>query len=239
MDEKKFEKLLKDAKYFSIIIMVIVLISFIVKLLSSNLGGPLSIILLILQVLLFLGTAIGCSNRKMYGPICGVIVSTLMILSFSIIDIILGIIFLIECMYIIKYMNNTNNVGITIFIIIMIIVAIINVVVTISKIVNVSKTSQEQASDFIDTAQNAKISNKRILESEYIKMSYSELQNEKDYNEITKNDLTKKLEKNGIKASVKEINLDNQDKYFEVYINESKNVYKLDIEGLVHYIETR
>ena len=239
MDEQKFEKLLKDAKYFSIIILVLALISFIVNLLSSNIGGPLSIILLILQILLLLGTAIGCNNRKMYGPICGTIVSILMIVSFSIINIILGIIFLIECMYIFKYMNNTNNGGITIFIIIMIIIAIINGTVRISKIINVSKTSYEQASEFSTILQNAKLKNKRSEEAEDISMSYFELKNEKDYNEITKNDLTKKLEKKGVKASVKETKTDNGEKMFEIQIEESKNVFTLNNKGEVSFIETK
>ena len=55
---------------------------------------------------LFLGTIIGCNKRMMYGPICGVVVSILMILNFNLIDIILGILYLVECISLIKYMKD-------------------------------------------------------------------------------------------------------------------------------------
>lgn len=105
MDEQKYEKTLKDAKWFSIIVLVLVLIMFFISLSSGALKG-LAIVSVILQIALLLGTIIGCSNRMLYGPICGVVVAILMILSFSIIDIILGVLFLIECINLIRYMKN-------------------------------------------------------------------------------------------------------------------------------------
>ena len=54
----------------------------------------------------FLGTIIGCNKRMLYGPICGVVVSILMILNFNLIDIILGILYLVECISLIKYMKD-------------------------------------------------------------------------------------------------------------------------------------
>lgn len=105
MDEQKFEKTLKDVKWFSIIILVLALIMTFINLSSGTLKG-LAIITTILQIALLLGTIIGCNNRMMYGPVCGVIVAILMILSFSIIDIIIGILYLVECINLIKYMKN-------------------------------------------------------------------------------------------------------------------------------------
>lgn len=105
MDEQKFEKTLKDAKWVSIIVLVLALIMTFINLYSGALKG-LSIITTILQIALLLGTIIGCNNRMMYGPVCGVIVAILMILSFSIIDIIIGILYLVECINLIKYMKN-------------------------------------------------------------------------------------------------------------------------------------
>lgn len=104
MDEQKFQKTLKDAKWFSIIILVLLLIMFFITLSSGALKG-LAIITIILQIALLLGTIIGCHNRMMYGPVCGVVVSILMILSFDILDLIFGILFLIECINLIRYMK--------------------------------------------------------------------------------------------------------------------------------------
>lgn len=105
MDEQKFEKTLKDAKWFSVIILVLVLIMLFMNLSSGALKG-LAMVTTILQIALLLGTIIGCNNRMMYGPVCGVVVAILMIISFSLIDIILGIVYLIECINLIKYMKN-------------------------------------------------------------------------------------------------------------------------------------
>lgn len=105
MDEQKFEKTMKDAKWFSIIILILVLVMFFINLSSGALKG-LTLITTLLQIAILLGAIIGCSTRKMYGPICGVVVAILMILSFSILDMIIGVVFLIECINLIKHMKN-------------------------------------------------------------------------------------------------------------------------------------
>jgi len=102
MDEQKFEKTLKDAKWFSIILLVLSVIIFVLSYKTMN---TISIISSIIQLALLLGAAMGCSKRMMYGPVCGVVVAILMIISLSILDIILGILFLIECINLIKYMK--------------------------------------------------------------------------------------------------------------------------------------
>ena len=104
MDEQKFEKTLKDVKYFSIIVLVLGLIMFFMAIPSGILNG-LSFLLIILQIALLAGTIIGCDNRMMYGPICGTIVAISLIISFSLIDIILGVFLLIECIKLIRYMK--------------------------------------------------------------------------------------------------------------------------------------
>ena len=105
MDEQKFEKTLKDAKWFAVILLVLNLIMFFVYFSSATLNS-ISIIIKFFQFALFLGTIIGCNKRMMYGPICGVVVSILMILNFNLIDIILGILYLVECINLIRYMKD-------------------------------------------------------------------------------------------------------------------------------------
>lgn len=105
MDEQKFEKTLKDVKGVSIIVIILVAIMFFMNLSAGALKG-LALIIPIFQIALCLGTIFGCNNRMMYGPVCGVVVAILMILSFSIIDIIIGILYLVECINLIKYMKN-------------------------------------------------------------------------------------------------------------------------------------
>lgn len=105
MGEQKFEKTLKDVKGVSIIVIILVAIMFFMNISSGALKG-LALIIPIFQIALCLGTILGCNNRMMYGPICGVVVAILMILSFTIIDIIIGILYLVECINLIKYMKN-------------------------------------------------------------------------------------------------------------------------------------
>ena len=105
MNDEKFEKILRDVKWVSIFILVLVVIMFI-KNLSVGALNTLSIIIKFIQIALLLGTAIGCKNRMLYGPICGIITAILMILALNIFDTILGIAFLIECVTLIKYMKN-------------------------------------------------------------------------------------------------------------------------------------
>lgn len=105
MDEQKFEKTLKDVKGVSIIAIVFVLIAFFVILSSGSLT-VLALASLLVRMALCIGTIIGCNNRMIYGPVCGVVVSILMILTFDIIVAIIGIIYLIECINVIRYMKN-------------------------------------------------------------------------------------------------------------------------------------
>ena len=108
MDEQKFQKALDGAKLFSIIILFIFLISF-AKNFSTIKTDTIGMILIIVEIALLLASTIGFSQKMLYGPICGIIVSIIMILSLNTINIALGIGFIIECIYIIKTMKTINN----------------------------------------------------------------------------------------------------------------------------------
>ena len=104
MDEQKFEKTLKDAKSFSILVLVLALIMLGIKLYSNVFNG-FGLIIAILQIVLLIVSIVGYNKKMIYGPVCGIVVSILMIISAGIVDIILGIAYLIECVNLIKYMK--------------------------------------------------------------------------------------------------------------------------------------
>ena len=107
MDEKKFKRTLNDVKWFAIIILILLIIMFFYDIHLDNLN-TITITVKTIQFAILLGTIIGCNNRKIYGPICGIIISVLMMLSIlalDIIDMILGICLLIECIKLLKYMK--------------------------------------------------------------------------------------------------------------------------------------
>ena len=105
MDEQKYEKILKDVKWSSIILFVLVSFLLCINIMSGNLSG-LSAVVVVIRIVLLLLTIVGCNNKMLYGPICGVVVAILMILSFSIVAIIIGFAYLLECISLIKYMQN-------------------------------------------------------------------------------------------------------------------------------------
>lgn len=105
MNEQKFQKALRDTKWFSVFLLILILIIFVGTLFMGN-NSFLIIVIRFLQLALTIGAVVGCNKELMYGPVCGVILSILMILSFSFFDIILGIAFLIDCINVIRYMKN-------------------------------------------------------------------------------------------------------------------------------------
>ena len=105
MDEQKYENILKDVKWSSIILLVLVSFLLCINIMSGNLSG-LSAVVVVIRIVLLLLTIVGCNNEMLYGPICGVVVAILMILSFSIVAIIIGVAYLLECISLIKYMQN-------------------------------------------------------------------------------------------------------------------------------------
>lgn len=101
MEEEKYQKSLRDAKWFAVGLLVLVLIVSCIKIASSGFN-----IMLIMQIVLLILTIKGYNEEKMYGPICGAITSILLILSKDIISLIFGILYLIDCIRIFRYMKN-------------------------------------------------------------------------------------------------------------------------------------
>ena len=105
MYDDKYVKSLKNAKFVAIFLLVLVVIALIINLASGVTYMPL-ILGRLFQIALLIGTAVGMSNEATYGPICGIIVSILLILAFDILDVALGICYLIDNVKILKQMNN-------------------------------------------------------------------------------------------------------------------------------------
>ena len=105
MNNEKYEKKLKDAFAVAIFILILVIILFVITLSTGKMTNIL-MVSSIIQMVLLIATAVGIKQRVLYGPICGVIVSILMILALDIFDIIIGICYLIDNINIIRYMKN-------------------------------------------------------------------------------------------------------------------------------------
>ena len=105
MTEEKYIKALKNAQIVAIVVLVIVVVCFVILLVTRSLT-PVRIISTIVQIGLLIATFIGMRQQAMYGPICGIIVSILMILALDLIDIIIGVCYLIDNINIMRYMKN-------------------------------------------------------------------------------------------------------------------------------------
>lgn len=99
------EKLLKNSKWVAIIILVLVILLFIATIIGKQLTTT-KLISFIIQIALLVATAVGMKQHSLYGPICGVIVSILLILSLDIFSLIIGICYLIDNINIIRHMKN-------------------------------------------------------------------------------------------------------------------------------------
>lgn len=109
MSEKSLEKRFKDAKGFAIGLLILVIILFVITLLLGKMS-ILSCIMRSILIGLLIGTIVGCKNQEKYGAICGIIFSIFLILFFGIpeimsigiIEIIFGILYLIDCITLIR-----------------------------------------------------------------------------------------------------------------------------------------
>ncbi|MEG2348496.1 MAG: hypothetical protein RSB67_02480 [Clostridia bacterium] len=111
MNNEKYEKLLKNALGVAIFLLVLFIIMFIFNIANTTLNtintiSIISYILRILQIALLIATIVGIKKRALYGPLSGIIVSILMILSLDLISIIIGIFYLIDTIRIFKHMKN-------------------------------------------------------------------------------------------------------------------------------------
>lgn len=105
MNDEKYEKALKNARWVALFVLALVIIMFVINIAGGTMT-TVQIISGIIQMALLIATAVGMKQRAMYGPICGVIVSILMILALGLIDIIIGICYLIDNINIMRHMKN-------------------------------------------------------------------------------------------------------------------------------------
>ncbi len=105
MDNEKYENGLRSAFAVAIFFLILAIIIFVASFFTGKMT-PVLLISCIIQIALLIATAVGIKQKALYGPICGIIVSILMILTFSIIDLIIGVCYLIDNINIIRYMQN-------------------------------------------------------------------------------------------------------------------------------------
>lgn len=105
MNDEKYEKALKNSRWVALFLLVLVMILFVITIANGQMT-TVKMICAIIQMVLLIATAAGIKQRALYGPICGVIVSILMILALDLIDIIIGICYLIDNINIIRQMQN-------------------------------------------------------------------------------------------------------------------------------------
>ena len=99
------DKSFKNAKWFAVGLLVLVLILFIL----SIVGGVYTSIALVVYmglIVALIGTIFGCSSQTMLGPVCGIFVCALLILFGGLIEKIFGILYLIDCIKLIKGLNS-------------------------------------------------------------------------------------------------------------------------------------
>lgn len=100
-----YEKAVKNAKWFAVGILVLAVIAFCLKVFGETLD-TLSIVVGIAQLVVIIATIKGLNDNQIYGAICGIIVSVLLMLNRDIISIIFGILYLIDCIKLVNYMKN-------------------------------------------------------------------------------------------------------------------------------------
>lgn len=100
-----YDKATKNAKWFAVGILILAIISFGIKV-SHGLIDSLTIVIGIAQLIVILATIKGLNEQKLYGAICGIIVSVLLMLNKDIISIIFGILYLIDCLKISNYLKD-------------------------------------------------------------------------------------------------------------------------------------
>lgn len=111
MTEEEFQKKLSGTKVFCIIIGVLFAIILLVSIFAqSYFTLAISLVCIVLLFLFYSLT----KKKKIAGPIIGIIIGSLYILQFNIVTIIIGILLIIDCASLIKYINsidksNNNN----------------------------------------------------------------------------------------------------------------------------------
>ena len=99
------DKSFKNAKWFAVGLLVLVLIVFI-SMLAQKEYTTSTLLIYIGMVVSLIGTIVGCNNQTMVGPISGIVLSVLLIVFGSVIEKIFGVLFLIDCIKLIKGLNS-------------------------------------------------------------------------------------------------------------------------------------
>ena len=105
MDNEKYENGLRSAFAVAIFFLILAIIIFVASFFTGKLT-PILLISYIIQIVLLITTAVGIKQKALYGPICGIIVSILMIMAFNLIDTIIGVCYLIDNINIIRHMQS-------------------------------------------------------------------------------------------------------------------------------------
>ena len=106
MTEEEFQKKVKSTKTFCIVIGVIFAIMFVVSIFAqSYLTSFTSLVCIILLYLFYSLT----KKKKIAGPIIGIIIGSAYILQFNIVTIIIGVLVIVDCASLIKYINAINK----------------------------------------------------------------------------------------------------------------------------------
>lgn len=100
------DKAFSNAKWFAIGLLVLAIIVLIFNFVASPSQNIIKIVSYSIQIILLLATAIGCGKKMLYGPVCGIVVSILLIISLDIISLIFGILYLIDCIKLVKFIKN-------------------------------------------------------------------------------------------------------------------------------------
>ena len=106
MSEEEFQNKLKGTRNFCIFVCVIFIIGLVLFFATGNIVGIiLSLIFITLLSLFYFLT----KKKLIAGPIIGIILGALYILQFNLTGIVLGIIIILDCAAMIKYISNLSK----------------------------------------------------------------------------------------------------------------------------------
>lgn len=106
MTEEEFQKKLKWTKIFCVVIGILMVISFIAGISSGNILGALMPLGVAIMLYLFYSLS---KKENILGPVIGIILAIMYILQLSIVGIFIGICILIDCISMLKYINEKNK----------------------------------------------------------------------------------------------------------------------------------
>lgn len=99
MDETKFNS---NLKFWGIALGILQGISTVASFLTANIITILSAIMAVVLIILFIALT---KKKSMAGPIIGIVLGALYILSFDIVSLVIGILLILDCIKFVKYIN--------------------------------------------------------------------------------------------------------------------------------------